>query len=185
MMPIEFEYKTLRIALQLNMTLSEVQKDYIMQLNALDELRKMVVQHTEIIQHQRAQWHDKYIKERKFKSRDWALIHDSRYKDIVGKLQTRWLGPYEIDEVFPNGAVRLTTIDPVRFKLLVNGHRLCLYHKPVTKEQFLQQFANQVQTTVPATSEENPLATVPAASKEDIMDAVPAASAGGLLGPQS
>lgn len=102
----------------------------------------------------------------------------------MGKLQTRWLGPYEIDEVFPNGAVWLTTIDPIRFKILVNGHRLRLYHKPATKEQFLQQFTNQVQTTastafekVPATSKENPLATVPTTSREDIMDAVPTAGA--------
>lgn len=52
----------------------------------------------------------------------------------MGKLQTRWLDPYKIDEVFANGVVRLTTIDPVRFKLLVNGHQLRLYHKPATKE---------------------------------------------------
>ncbi|XP_057856794.1 uncharacterized protein LOC131066097 [Cryptomeria japonica] len=143
------------------MTLSKAQKDRIMQLNALDELRKMVVQHTEIIQHQRAKWHDKYIKERKFKSRDWALLYDSRYKDTMGKLQTRWLGPCEIVEIFQNGAVWLATIDLVRFKLLVNGHQLCLYHKPATKEDFLQQFNNKAHTKVPA------------------------ASAGGLLGPAS
>lgn len=79
----------------------------------------------------------------------------------MGKLQTRWLGLYEIDEVFQNGAIRLATIDPVRFKLLVNGHRLHLYHKLATKEDFLQQFDNQVQTTIPA------------------------ASTGGFLGPES
>ncbi|XP_059078067.1 uncharacterized protein LOC131876641 [Cryptomeria japonica] len=134
------------------MNLSKAQKDRIMQWNALDELRKMVVQHKEIIQHQHAKWHDKYIKERKFKSGDWALLYDSRYKDTMGKLHTRWLGPYEIVEVFQNGAVRLETIDPVRFKLLVNGHRLRLYHKPATKEDFLQQFDNQVQTIAPTAS---------------------------------
>lgn len=122
-MHIEFEHKTLRTALQLNMTLSEAQKERIQQLNALDEWRKMVVQQIELIQNQREKWHDKYIKEKKFKDGDWALLYDSRYKDAMGKLQTRWLGPYEIEEVFNNGVVRLSTIDPVRFKLLVNGHR--------------------------------------------------------------
>lgn len=52
MMSIEFEHKTLRTTLQLNMTLSEAQRDRILQLNSLDELRKMVVQHIELIQHQ-------------------------------------------------------------------------------------------------------------------------------------
>ena len=45
---------------------------------------------------------------------------------MLGKLQTRWLGPYEVNHVFDNGAIQLTTIDPVPFKLLVNGHRLKL-----------------------------------------------------------
>lgn len=80
------------------------------------------------------------------------MLYDSRYKDTMGKLQIRWLGPYEIVEVFRNGVVQLATIDPVKFKILVNGHRLRLYHKPATKEDFLQQFDNQVQTSVPAAS---------------------------------
>ncbi len=55
-------------------------------------------------------------------------------------MQTQWLGPYAIYHVFDNGTTQLTTIDPIQFKLLVNGHRLRLYHKPQTKAQFLQQF---------------------------------------------
>lgn len=66
-----------------------------------------------MIQNQRVRWHDKYINEKKFKAGDWALLYDSRYKDILGKLQTRWLGPYEIEEVFTNGVVQLRTIDEV------------------------------------------------------------------------
>ncbi|XP_059066278.1 uncharacterized protein LOC131857606 [Cryptomeria japonica] len=113
MIPIEFEHKTLRTTLQLNMTLSEAQTDCIQQLNALDEWRKMDVQQRKLIQNQTAKRHDKYIKEKKFQARDWALLYDSRYKDTMGKLQTRWLGPYEIEEVLKNGAICLTTIDPV------------------------------------------------------------------------
>ena len=37
-MPIEFEHKTLRTALEMDMDLTNVEKDKIMQLNALDEL---------------------------------------------------------------------------------------------------------------------------------------------------
>ena len=46
---------------------------------------------------------------------------------MTGKLETRWLGPYEVNHVFDNGVVQLTTTDPIRFKLLVNGHKLKLY----------------------------------------------------------
>ncbi|XP_057843885.2 uncharacterized protein LOC131053324 [Cryptomeria japonica] len=130
------------------MNLFEAQRARIMQLNALDEVRKMTLQHTEVFQNPRTKWHDRYVKEKKFKLGDWALLYDSRYKDSMGKLQTRWLGPYEIVEVFQSGVVQLATIDPIQFKLLVNGHRLCLYHKPTTREEFIQQFDIQPHATI-------------------------------------
>jgi len=46
---------------------------------------------------------------------------------MLGKLQTRWLGPYEINHVFKNGAIQLTTNYLVPFKLLFNSYRLKLY----------------------------------------------------------
>lgn len=103
-------------------------------------------------------WHDHYIKDKAFKPGDWALLYDSRYKDNLGKLQTRWLGPYEIVEIFSNGVVRLATIDPVKFKLLVNGHRLRLYYKPLSKMTFynrfplpsMPRFLQQLATTLPS-----------------------------------
>lgn len=82
-------------------------------------------------------WHDRYIKDKTFKLDDCALLYDSRYKDNLGKLQTHWLGPYEVIETFSNGVVQLSIIDPFKFKLLVNGHHLRLYHKPLNKDEFL------------------------------------------------
>jgi hypothetical protein len=46
------------------------------------------------------------------------------------------LGPYEVDTVFPNGTVRLLTIDDSKTPLLVNGHWLRLYQRPISKEDF-------------------------------------------------
>ncbi|XP_057845636.2 uncharacterized protein LOC131055043 [Cryptomeria japonica] len=137
MMLVDFEHKTLRTTISLDMNLSATQEERLLQLNALDEIRKSTLQHTESVQNQRMKWHDRYIKEKSFQPGDWALLYDSRYKDNLEKLQTWWLGPYEIIETFSNGAVRLSTIDLVKFKLLVNGHRLCLYHKPLSKDDFL------------------------------------------------
>ena len=81
---------------------------------------------------------------------------------MPGKLQTRWLRPYQIIHVFDNGTVQLTTIDNVPFKLLVNGHRFKLYKWPQTKAEFLKQFEQSNPTTqvpLPAAEGENlPLA---------------------------
>ena len=137
MLPIKFENKTLRTTIELEIELPVAQIEH---LNSLVEMHKATLEHSKLIQKQRKKWHDSHIINKQFQVGDWALLYDSRFKDMPSKLQTRWLGPYEINHVFDNGSVQLITIDPVPFKLLVNGHRLKLYKQPPKKEVFLQQF---------------------------------------------
>ena len=128
------------MALQLGMDLSEAQKHRMEQLNELDEIRQEEILRTDLVQYQRAKWHDKYIKEKKFQEGGWALLFDSKFKDFKGKFQTHWLGPYEIEKIFSNGVVRIKTIDEYQTPLIVNGHRLKIYHKPLSKEEFVKIF---------------------------------------------
>ena len=65
------------------------------------------------------------------------MLFDSQFKDFRGKLTTHWLGPYEVEQVFNNGLVRIRTIDDEKVSFLVNGHRLRLYQKPMSKGQFI------------------------------------------------
>ena len=87
-MPIKFEHKILKIALKLDITLLAAQKDKILHLNELDEWQKSALHIMEIIQSQRKQWHDKFIKDREFLVCDWALLYDSCYQHHQGKFQT-------------------------------------------------------------------------------------------------
>ena len=65
---------------------------------------------------------------------------DSQFKrDFKGKLCMRWLGPYIIYKVFDNGIVPLTTIGENKTPMFANGHRLRLYHKPISKDAFISQ----------------------------------------------
>ena len=64
----------------------------------------------------------------------------SKFKDFRGKFQTHWLGPYEIIRIFDNGAIKIRTIDEEEVTFLVNGHRLKLYHKPLSREEFVKKF---------------------------------------------
>jgi len=137
--PIEFEIQTLRIALEIGLDLNEAQVNRLHQINELDEIRLSALQHTTLIQQQREKWHDSLIKKNIFHEGDWALLYDSRFQDFPGKLQTIWLGPYEINEVHDNGTLTLATIDGSGYSFKVNGHQVCLYHKPLTRESFFQQ----------------------------------------------
>jgi hypothetical protein len=48
------------------------------------------------------------------------------------------MGPYEVDTVYENGAVRINTIDEKQTSLVVNGHRLKVYQKPLSLEDFVK-----------------------------------------------
>ena len=43
-----------------------------------------------------------------------------------------------IDTIFYNGAIKIKTIDKEQINFLVSGHRLRLYHKQLTREEFVK-----------------------------------------------
>jgi hypothetical protein len=61
MLPIEFEYHTLRTTTELDMNLPSTQREILSQLNALDEYRMQALFNTEVVQQQRKYWHDKKL----------------------------------------------------------------------------------------------------------------------------
>lgn len=121
------------------MDLSEAQINRLHQINELDEIRLLALQHMALIHQQKTKWHDALIKRKIFHEGDWALLYDSRFQDFPGKLQTRWLGPYKIQKLHDNGTITLATIDGYSYSFKANGHRVWIYHKPLTRESFCQQ----------------------------------------------
>ena len=68
----------------------------------------------------------------------WALLYDSRCKYFKGKLKTRWLGPYTMEKCNDNGLVLIRTIDDEAIPMLVNGHQLKVYKKPLSMQEFIE-----------------------------------------------
>jgi hypothetical protein len=64
-------------------------------------------------------------------------LYDSIFKNFKGELTTRWMVPYEIETIYDNGSIKIKTIDEQQTPLLVNGHQLRVYNKPLSKEEFL------------------------------------------------
>ena len=100
--------------------------------------------HSEVVQLQRKIWHDKHLKEKQFQEGDWALLYDSRYKDFKGKLRTRWLGSYTVERCNENGSVLIRTIDEEAIPMLVNGHRLKIYRKPLSNQELIENLHKTV-----------------------------------------
>nr|GEW25788.1 reverse transcriptase domain-containing protein [Tanacetum cinerariifolium] len=57
----------------------------------------------------------------------WALKQANFDLAVVGKLKTRWSGPFSITKVFPYGTVELSQANRPNFK--VNGHRVKHYFR--------------------------------------------------------
>jgi hypothetical protein len=138
------------------MDIPSTQKERLNQLNSLDEYRMQALFNIEVVQQQRKYWHDKKIKHGKFKEGDWALLYDSRFKDFKGKLMTRWLGPYIIEKCHDNGSVQIRTIDEEGIPLLVNGFRLKVYNKPMTREEFTTTVKTQNMDVIDSIDALNP-----------------------------
>jgi len=84
-------------------------------------------------------------------------LFDSKFKDFQGKFQIHWLGSYEIEKVFSNGVVRIRTIDESKTPLLVNGHRLKIYQKPISKEEFIKIFQDNSEIKLVKKNSSSPL----------------------------
>nr|GEZ81240.1 reverse transcriptase domain-containing protein [Tanacetum cinerariifolium] len=70
--------------------------------------------------------HDDKIKNRIFNVGDQVLLFNSRLKIFLGKLKSRWSGPFTISEIYPYGTAKLIHPEGCNFK--VNFHRLKHYH---------------------------------------------------------
>nr|GEZ06568.1 reverse transcriptase domain-containing protein [Tanacetum cinerariifolium] len=88
----------------------------------LNELRDQAYENYLIYKEKTKKIHDSKIKNRIFNVGDRVLLFSSRLKIFLGKLKTRWSGPFTITKVFPYGTVELAQPDGLNF--MVNGHRV-------------------------------------------------------------
>ena len=70
-------------------------------------------------------YHDLKIEKREFMVGDLVLLYNFRLSWFLGRLKSKWTGPYLITQLFPHGAVELEIKEGVRFK--VNGQRIKMY----------------------------------------------------------
>jgi len=144
------------MAQEIGLDLTEAHKQCLEQLNELDEACLFALQHTTFIQKQRASWHNNISR---INPSIKVIGHFSmilRFQYFLGKLQTRWLGPYEIYEDHDNGTVTLINIDGSGSPFLVNGHRLRVCHQPLSKESFCQEVSKDPTTQILTGWEGNP-----------------------------
>jgi len=77
--------------------------------------------------------YDWMITRNEFHVGDKVLFYHSRLKLFLGKLRSRWIGPFFISNVYPYGAVEITSLETNKvFK--INGHQLKTFYEGWTTE---------------------------------------------------
>ena len=124
-LPVESEYKVLWAVKKLNLDMDRAGLNRLLDINELEELRNDAYFKSKIAKH-KLKLHDQLIARKHFKQGDQVLLYDSKLHLFPGKLKSRWIGPFTIQEVYPNGSMDLFNPKDCRvFK--VNGQRLKPY----------------------------------------------------------
>ena len=119
------EHKAYWVVKKINMDLVKERLKRGLQLNELKEFRNEAYENARIYKEKTKLWHDKRIVKKEFEPGQQVLLFNSRIRLFLGKLKSRWSGPFTIVKVYPFGAVELANEDGSTFK--VNDQRLKPY----------------------------------------------------------
>ena len=101
---LELEYKAMWAIKKLNCDFQASKEKTLLQMNELEELTNEAYDIDRIYKDKTKKWHDKNIM-RELKVGELVLLYNSKLKLFLGKLKSRWSGPYTVVASTPFGAV--------------------------------------------------------------------------------
>ena len=122
-LPLELEHKAYLAIKDLNYDFILAGEKRLFDISSLDEWRTRAYENAK---ENVKRWHDKRIQKREFDVGDYILLFNSRLRFFVGKLLSKWEGPYVIEEVYRSGAIKINNFEGTNRKV-VNGQRIKHY----------------------------------------------------------
>ncbi|KAK4380868.1 hypothetical protein Sango_3023800 [Sesamum angolense] len=113
-LPVEIEHKAYWAVQKCNFDMGKAGMERKLQLQELKELRLDAYENTRIYKEKTKAFHDSFILRKQFDVGQKVLLYNSRLKLMQGKLCARWIGPFEVFNIFPYGAVEIKSFDTGR-----------------------------------------------------------------------
>ena len=110
------------------MNLAEAGAHWKLDLQELEEIRNEAYENSLIYKERSRVFHDQQILRKTFEVGQKVLLYQFKLKQFLGKLRSRWIGPFIVTHVFPYGAVEIQSVKTDN-KFVVNGHRLKHYYE--------------------------------------------------------
>ena len=105
---LEMEVETFRVMAARSGNQIQDSKYQMIAIQDLEEAQEEALQRTLDVQAKRKNDFDaKLPKNHEIQTRGMVLLYDNCCEEFLGKLYTRWMGPYRVTYIFPNGSLQL------------------------------------------------------------------------------
>ena len=129
MLPIEVEIQSLRVLVETKVLEEDWAKARYEQLALIDEKRARAQYHAQGYQKKVARAFNKKVKPRNLKEGNLVLkVPRDETFDPIGKIKSRWSGPFIIKKIMSGDATRITDLDGEEMLHPINMDRLQKYH---------------------------------------------------------
>ena len=137
---IEMEIETYRIIAARTRTRNLDLTTKLLAIEDLEEAKEEALTRTTEIQAKRKEdFDEKLLESHGIKKGGLVLSYDNRHKEFPGKLHTRWMGPYNVTQIYSNGFLQLEDIQGVWLDTRVNESRVKKYKEESASKDELGQ----------------------------------------------